>query len=79
MHRQERITCSPHYTLRLIGGIRPVNVCETKEGRIDRIERDLEFSRRLTEEQSSKPFEIAQKCPVHRSLVSEIDIRTRVL
>ena len=36
---------------------------------IDRIECDLEFSGRLTEEQSSKLFEIAQKCPVHRTLV----------
>ena len=53
--------------------------CETNEGMIDRIERDLEFAGRLTEEQSSKLLEIAQKCPVHRTLVSEIDIRTRVL
>jgi putative redox protein len=53
--------------------------CETKEGMIDHIERDLEFARRLTEEQSSKLLEIAQKCPVHRTLVSEIDIRTHVL
>jgi len=45
--------------------------CETKEGVIDRIERDLEVAGRLTEEQSSKLFEIAQKCPVHRTLVSE--------
>ena len=53
--------------------------CETKEGMIDCIERDLEFAGRLTEEQSSTLLEIAQKCPVHRTLVSEIDIRTRVL
>ena len=46
---------------------------------IDRIERDLEFAGRLTEEQRSKLLEIAEKCPVHRTLVSEIDIRTRVL
>ena len=53
--------------------------CESKEGMIDHIERDLEFTGRLTEEQSSKLLEIAQKCPVHRTLVSEIDIRTHVL
>ena len=53
--------------------------CETKEGMIDRIERDLEFAGRLTEGQSSKLLEIAQKCPVHRTLASEIYIRTRVL
>ena len=53
--------------------------CETKEGMIDHIERDLEFTGRLTEEQISKLLDIAQKCPVHRTLVSEIDIRTHVL
>ena len=53
--------------------------CETKEGMIDRIERDLEFAGPLTIEQRSKLLEIAQKCPVHRTLVSEIDIRTNVL
>ena len=53
--------------------------CETKEGMIDRIERDLEFAGRLTEERRSKLMEIAEKCPVRRTLVSEIDIRTRVL
>ena len=53
--------------------------CETKEGKIDRIERDLEFSGPLGTEQRSKLLEIAEKCPVHRTLVSEINIRTRVL
>jgi putative redox protein len=53
--------------------------CQTKKGMIDHIERDLEFAGRLTEEPSSKLLEIAQKCPVHRTLVSEIDIRTHVL
>jgi putative redox protein len=53
--------------------------CETKEGMIDRIERDIEFSGPLGVEQRSKLLEIAEKCPVHRTLVSEINIRTRVL
>ena len=53
--------------------------CETKEGMIDRIERDLEFSGPLGVEQCSKLLEIADKCPIHRTLVSEINIRTRVL
>ena len=47
--------------------------CETKEGMLDRIDSDLEFAGRLTEEQRSKLLEIAQKCPVHRTLVYEID------
>jgi hypothetical protein len=45
-------------------------------GMIDRIERDL--AGRLTEEQRPKLLEIAQRCPVHRTLVFEIDIRMRV-
>ena len=53
--------------------------CETKEGMLDRIESDLEFAGRLTQEQRSKLLEIAEKCPVHRTLVSETDIRSRVL
>jgi putative redox protein len=53
--------------------------CETKEGMLDHIECDFEFAGRLTQEQRSKLLEIAEKCPVHRTLVSEIDIRSRVL
>lgn len=53
--------------------------CETKEGMLDHIDSDLEFAGRLTQEQRSKLLEIAEKCPVHRTLVSEIDIRSRVL
>jgi uncharacterized OsmC-like protein len=51
--------------------------CETKEGMLDRIERDIHFAGALTEEQRSKLIEIANKCPVHRTLTSEIDIETR--
>jgi putative redox protein len=53
--------------------------CETKEGMIDRIECELEFVGPLTAEQRTKLLEIAEKCPVHRTLVSEIDIRTKVV
>jgi len=53
--------------------------CETKEGMLDRIERDIHFAGLLTEEQRSKLLEIANKCPVHRTLTSEIDIETRVV
>ena len=51
--------------------------CETKEGRIDRIELDVELTGPLSDEQRTKLLEIAKKCPVHRTLTSEIDIRTR--
>jgi uncharacterized OsmC-like protein len=53
--------------------------CETKEGILDHIERDIHFSGRLTAEQRSKLLEIANKCPVHRTLTSEIDIKTRAV
>jgi putative redox protein len=52
--------------------------CETKEGKIDRIERDIELAGALDAEQKSKLLEIANKCPVHRTLTSEINIRTRL-
>jgi putative redox protein len=53
--------------------------CETREGMLDRIERDIHFSGPLTEELRSKLLEIANKCPVHQTLTSEIDIETRVV
>jgi putative redox protein len=53
--------------------------CETKEGLLDRIERDIELAGTLTAEQRAKLLEIANKCPVHRTLVSEINIRTRLV
>ena len=53
--------------------------CETKEGMLDRIERDLELHGPLSEEQRRRMLEIANKCPVHRTLTSEIDIRTRLV
>jgi len=53
--------------------------CETTEGRLDRIERDLELAGPLSEEQRARLLEIANKCPVHRTLTSEVDIRTRLV
>ncbi|HEY2101959.1 MAG TPA: OsmC family protein [Chthoniobacterales bacterium] len=51
--------------------------CETKEGRIDRIERDIHLTGALSTEQRAKLLEIADKCPVHQTLDSEINIRTK--
>ncbi|PZR73412.1 MAG: hypothetical protein DLM73_10755 [Chthoniobacterales bacterium] len=53
--------------------------CETKIGKIDRIERDIHLDGELTAEQQSKLLEIADKCPVHRTLTSEINIKTRAV
>ena len=53
--------------------------CETKEGKIDRIEREIHLTGTLTDEQRSKLMEIADRCPVHQTLTSEINIRTRAV
>lgn len=50
--------------------------CETKEGMLDRIERIVELAGPLTAEQRARLMEIADKCPVHRTLKSEIAIVT---
>jgi uncharacterized OsmC-like protein/alpha/beta superfamily hydrolase len=52
--------------------------CETKEGKIDRIERDIEVVGPLDPEQRLRLLEMADRCPVHRTLTSEIDIVTRL-
>jgi putative redox protein len=52
--------------------------CETKEGMLDQIDREIELAGKLDEAQRVKLLEIAMKCPVHRTLKSEIDIRTRL-
>jgi putative redox protein len=52
--------------------------CETREGKIDRIEREIELAGRLDEAQRSRLLEIANKCPVHRTLHSEVWIPTRL-
>jgi len=53
--------------------------CETKEGKIDRIEREIQLTGSLTDEQRAKLMEIANKCPVHQTLTSEINIKTRAI
>ena len=50
--------------------------CETKEGMLDRIERAITLDGDLDAEQRTRLMEIADKCPVHRTLESEINIRT---
>ena len=50
--------------------------CETKDGMLDRIDRAISLRGALDAEQRRRLLEIADKCPVHRTLTSEIDIRT---
>jgi len=51
--------------------------CETKAGQIDQMERVIAMDGGLDSEQRAKLMEIADKCPVHRTLTSEIRIVTR--
>jgi putative redox protein len=53
--------------------------CETKEGMLDRIEREILLDGVLTDDQRTRLVEIAERCPVHRTLTSEINIRTRLV
>jgi len=50
--------------------------CETREGMLDRIDRKITIEGSLDADQRKRLMEIADKCPVHRTLESEIDIRT---
>jgi putative redox protein len=53
--------------------------CETREGMLDQIERDIAMDGALDAEQRKKLMEIADKCPVHRTLTSEIRIVTKAV
>ena len=57
--------------------VRDCEECETKAGMVDRIDVEVELTGPLTPEQHAKLMEIAAKCPVHRTLTSEINIRLR--
>ncbi|HEY7248154.1 MAG TPA: bifunctional alpha/beta hydrolase/OsmC family protein [Xanthobacteraceae bacterium] len=50
--------------------------CETQEGMLDRIDRAITLTGDLKPEERKRLLEIADRCPVHRTLTSEIDIRT---
>ena len=53
--------------------------CETKEGKLDRIEREITLEGKLSDEQKARLMEIADRCPVHRTLTSEISIHTTLV
>jgi uncharacterized OsmC-like protein/alpha/beta superfamily hydrolase len=50
--------------------------CETKTGQLDRIEREMQFEGELTGEQRARLLDIAERCPVHRTLHSEALVST---
>ena len=53
--------------------------CETRDGKIDRIDRDIRIDGPLDAAQRQRLLEIADRCPVHRTLHSEVDVVTRAL
>jgi putative redox protein len=53
--------------------------CETREGMLDHIDSEIHVTGPLSSEQKSRLFEISLKCPVHRTLSSEIHIQSRLV
>lgn len=51
--------------------------CETRAGRVDRIDRRIRMEGALDAAQRQRLLEIADKCPVHRTLHSEVQVVTR--
>jgi uncharacterized OsmC-like protein/alpha/beta superfamily hydrolase len=51
---------------------------DTREGRIDRIAVEIGVDGDLDESRLQRLLEISERCPVHRALKSEIDIRSRL-
>ena len=52
--------------------------CETEGGKIDRIERQITLVGELDSEQRKRLLQIANHCPVHRSLTSEVWVVTEL-
>ncbi len=50
--------------------------CETRTGQLDQIDRELQFEGELTDEQRARLLDIAERCPVHRTLHSEALVST---
>ena len=52
--------------------------CESHTGMVDRIQREIELSGDLDADQRQRLLEIADRCPVHRTLSAEIQIQTQL-
>jgi putative redox protein len=52
--------------------------CETKQGKLDRIERVIDLEGAIDAAQRQRLLEIADMCPVHRTLTSEISIKSQL-
>ena len=52
--------------------------CQTEEGKLDQIEREIELNGDLDDQQKQRLMQIADRCPVHRTLHSEIIVRSKL-
>jgi putative redox protein len=50
--------------------------CETRISWIDHIDRQIDLEGDLDEAQRQRLLQIAERCPVHQTLTSEVDIAT---
>jgi len=53
--------------------------CETEAGKVDRIEKEISLGGPLSPEQRERLLEIADRCPVHRTLHSEVTVETSLV
>jgi uncharacterized OsmC-like protein len=53
--------------------------CDSRKGIRDRITRGIRFAGPLTDEQCQRMLEIANKCPIHQTLTSKVNIMTRLV
>jgi putative redox protein len=52
--------------------------CQTKEGQLDQFDCEIELSGELDDQQKQRLLQIADRCPVHRTLHSEIVVRSKL-
>jgi putative redox protein len=52
--------------------------CVTKEGQLDQFDCEIDLSGELDDQQRKRLLQIADRCPVHRTLHSEIVVRSRL-
>jgi len=53
--------------------------CETQAGKVDVMRREIRIEGNLTDEQREQLMKIADKCPVHRTLQSEVLVESRAI
>ncbi|MFA7325844.1 MAG: bifunctional alpha/beta hydrolase/OsmC family protein [Candidatus Kapaibacterium sp.] len=53
--------------------------CDTTSGYIDKIDKEIEIIADLDSEQKQRLLEIADKCPIHRTLHNEVKVNTKLI